>query len=121
MRTNFKGGLVYSTDLGRTCPGCGMPAGQCSCSVARQVKAPAGDGIVRISSETKGRKGAGVTLVRGLPLAPEELKMLAGRLKKKCGSGGTINAGVIEIQGDHRQSLLGELAGLGFKVKLAGG
>lgn len=120
-RTNLKGGLVYATDRGRTCPGCGMPVGQCSCSAARQGKVPAGDGTVRISRETKGRKGAGVTLLRGLPLAPENLKALAGRLKQKCGSGGTVKDGVIEIQGDHRQLLLAELTKLGFKTKLAGG
>lgn len=121
MRTNCKGGLVYSTDRGRTCPGCGMVPGQCSCSAGRSVTAPPGDGIVRIGRETKGRKGAGATLVRGLPLAPDQLKALASQLKQKCGSGGTIKDGVIEIQGDHRQLLLGELARLGFKVKLAGG
>ena len=120
MRSNSKGGLVYSTDRGRTCPGCGMPSGQCSCSVKRQ-DAPRGDGIVRISRETKGRKGAGVTLVRGLALSPEKLKALAGQLKQRCGSGGTVKEGVIEIQGDHRQLLLAELEKQGFKVKLAGG
>ncbi|NTV15126.1 MAG: translation initiation factor Sui1 [Desulfobulbaceae bacterium] len=120
-RTNTNGGLVYSTDRGRTCPGCGMPAGQCSCSGARPGTRPAGDGIVRISRETKGRKGAGVTLLRGLGLAPEQLKALAGQLKQRCGSGGTVKDGVIEIQGDHRQLLLAELARQGFKVKLAGG
>lgn len=76
---------------------------------------------MRIARETKGRKGAGVTLVRGLALAPEKLKELASQLKQKCGSGGTIKEGVIEIQGDHRRLLLVELASLGFKVKLAGG
>lgn len=76
---------------------------------------------MRIARETKGRKGAGVTLVRGLALAQEKLKELASQLKQKCGSGGTIKEGVIEIQGDHRQLLLVELASLGFKVKLAGG
>ena len=120
MGRNTKGGLVYSTDRGRLCPGCGKAAGHCGCRPG-PAKAPAGDGIVRVSRETKGRKGAGVTLVRGLPLPPEQLKELAGRFKQKCGSGGTVKDGVIEIQGDHRQLLLGELAGLGFKAKLAGG
>jgi translation initiation factor 1 len=119
MRT--KGGLVYSTDHARVCPGCGMPPGRCSCSAGRKVAAPPGDGIVRIARETKGRKGAGVTLVRGLALPPERLKELAGRLKQKCGSGGTIKDGVIEVQGDHRRLVLAELEKLGFKVKLAGG
>lgn len=121
MRNGFRGGLVYSTDRGRACPGCGMPAGQCSCSAGRQVAPPTGDGIVRIARETKGRKGAGVTLVRGLALAPDKLKALAGQLKQKCGSGGTVKDGVVEIQGDHRRLLLVELTRQGFKVKLAGG
>ncbi len=98
-----------------------MPPDQCSCSARSQAAAPQGDGIVRIGRETKGRKGTGVTLVRGLALAPEKLKELSSQLKQKCGSGGTIKDGVIEIQGDHRQLLLGELARQGFKVKLAGG
>lgn len=120
-QTNSKGGSVYSTDRGRTCPGCGMPHGQCSCSAGHQGTGPSGDGIVRIGRETKGRKGTGVTLVRGLPLTPEKLKALASQLKQKCGSGGTVKDGVIEIQGDHRQLVLDALAKLGFKVKLAGG
>jgi len=77
--------------------------------------------MATIGRETKGRKGAGVTVVRGLGLGAEELSKLAAALKKKCGSGGTIKSGVIEIQGDHRQLLAVELAGRGFRVKLAGG
>lgn len=121
MRSSSRDGLVYSTDRGRTCPGCGMPSAQCSCSAKVRVAASPGDGIVRIARETKGRKGAGVTLVRGLTISPEKLKALAGQLKQRCGSGGTVKEGVIEIQGDHRQLLLAELEKQGFKVKLAGG
>lgn len=113
-----KGGLVYSTDRGRLCPGCGHPAGQCCCS---RKEPPRGDGVVRISRETKGRKGSGVCLISGLPLGLDELKKLAQQLKKKCGSGGTVRAGVIEIQGDHRPLLVEELRSLGYPVKLAGG
>ena len=80
-----------------------------------------GDGIVRIQRETKGRKGKGVTLINGVPLAGAELKQLAKKLKQKCGTGGTIKNGVIEIQGDHRDLLLAELTQLGWKVKIAGG
>jgi translation initiation factor 1 len=79
------------------------------------------DGIVRIHRETKGRKGKGVTLLTGIPLPAEELKTLAKSLKQKCGTGGTVKDGVIEIQGDQRQLLLAELQKLGWKVKLAGG
>jgi len=79
------------------------------------------DGIVRIQRESKGRKGKGVTLITGVSLPPEELKKLAKTLKQKCGSGGTVKDGVIEIQGDHREILLAELQKQGWKVKLAGG
>jgi translation initiation factor 1 len=80
-----------------------------------------GDGIVRVSRETKGRKGKAVTVVRGLPLVPEALEELATRLKKRCGCGGTVDAGVIEIQGDHRDLLVEELGKLGYAVRRAGG
>lgn len=120
-RTNSPEGLVYSTDRGFLGQVDGKPKGGANRQSARVPTAPPADGIIRISRETKGRKGAGVTLVRGLGLAPELLKALAGQLKQRCGSGGTVKDGVIEIQGDHRQLLLGELAKQGFKVKLAGG
>jgi translation initiation factor 1 len=80
-----------------------------------------GDGRVRIQRETKGRKGAGVTLVTGIPLAELELKALHKQLKKKCGVGGTIKTGVLEFQGDQRQVLLALLATKGWDVKVAGG
>lgn len=79
------------------------------------------DGIVRLIRETKGRKGKGVTLITGVPLDIEGLKKLATTLKQKCGSGGSIKEGVIEIQGDHRDMLEQELVGMGYKVKRAGG
>jgi translation initiation factor 1 len=105
-------GLVYSTATGRTCPGCGHPVKQCCCREAL----PQGDTVVRVSRETKGRKGSGVCLITGLPLAGAELKKLASELKKKCGSGGTVKNGVIEIQGDHREVLVDALNRLGFKT-----
>jgi translation initiation factor 1 len=105
-------GLVYSTDTGRTCPDCGHPVKQCCC---RKTSRPQGDTVVRVSRETKGRKGSGVCLITGLPLNEAELKKLAGELKKKCGSGGTVKNGVIEIQGDHREFLVDALIKLGFK------
>jgi len=112
-------GLVYSTDKGRTCPGCGHPLTTCRCSkgTARQT----GDGLVRISRQTKGRKGSGVCVISGLPLADTELKVLAQQLKKQCGSGGTVKDGLIEIQGDHREMLHAILSKLGYTPKLAGG
>lgn len=119
MSRNNKDGLVYSTDRGSLCPSCGLAPGGCRCRVAEVT--PPGDGVVRIGRETKGRKGAGVTIIRGLNLSAGELVQLAGALKKKCGSGGTVKNGIIEIQGDHRQYLAADLTARGFKVKLAGG
>ena len=119
MKTPQIKGLVYSTDTGRTCPGCGHPVKQCCCSTGKNK--PRGDGVVRVSRQTKGRKGSGVCLITGLPLDEEELKRLAGELKKKCGSGGTIKDGVIEIQGDHREVLVAVLLKLGYKANAAGG
>ena len=77
------------------------------------------DGIVRLRRENKGRKGAGVITIHGVPV--ERQKELATLLKKKCGTGGAIKEGIIEIQGDKRELLQAELIKAGFKVKLAGG
>ncbi len=113
-------GIVYSTAHGRMCPNCGKPLPECICrnKPSASVK---GDGIVRVARETKGRKGAGVTVISGIPLDGEELKALAKELKTLCGSGGTVKGGVIEIQGDHRDRLLEALAKRGWKVKRSGG
>lgn len=111
--------LVYATGEGAICRGCGKPAGHCSCR--RAAAAPRGDGIVRVSRETKGRKGKGVTLIAGVPLDEEKLAALAKELKQRCGTGGTVKGGVIEIQGDHRDRLVEELESRGLRVKRAGG
>jgi len=111
--------LVYSTDQGRLCPGCEQPQQQCQCK--QNSAPPPGDGIVRIHRQTKGRKGKGVTLIEGLPLAADELKTLAKQLKKSCSSGGTVKDGIIEIQGDYREQVLASLIKLGYQAKLAGG
>ncbi len=109
---------VYSTDQGRLCPGCARPVAACQC---RKQTVVAGDGIVRVSRETKGRKGKGVTLITGVAVPEEELKQLGTRLKQLCGTGGTVKDGVIEIQGDHRDRLFDWLGQQGYKVKKAGG
>jgi translation initiation factor 1 len=112
-------GLVYSTDTGRTCPGCGHPVKQCCCS--KEKSPQQSDGVVRVSRQTKGRKGSGVCLITGVPLGEAELKKLAKQLKKKCGAGGAVKNGVIEIQGEHRQTLVDALMQMGYKAKQDGG
>ena len=84
-------------------------------------RAPRGDGIVRVKREVAGRRGKPVTAIYGLPLASDALKVLAGELKRRCGSGGCAKQGVIEIQGDHRDRVIGELEARGYTVKRAGG
>ncbi|AMH01916.1 stress response translation initiation inhibitor YciH [Serratia liquefaciens] len=101
--------LVYSTDSGRI--------------KQEDVKPPRekGDGIVRIQRQTNGRKGKGVCLITGVDLDDAALDKLAAELKKKCGCGGSVKEGVIEIQGDKRDLLKQLLEAKGMKVKLAGG
>jgi translation initiation factor 1 len=111
--------LVYSTERGRTCPACNQHLDRCSCR--KKTAQPAGDGIVRIGRTTKGRKGKGVTVITGIPLDDGALKQVAKTLKQKCGSGGTVKAGTIEIQGDHRDVLMAELKGMGYTVRRSGG
>lgn len=118
------GGLVYSTDRGRLCPGCHRPVASCVC---KDHSRPAtgsnqrGDGIVRLRRETKGRKGAGVTIVDGLPLPLDELESLARKLKSQCGVGGAVKGGTIELQGEQRSRVQPILEAMGLKVKIAGG
>ncbi|MDA3902162.1 MAG: translation initiation factor Sui1 [Desulfuromusa sp.] len=112
--------LVYSDETGTTCPKCGLRLQKCRCNNKPSNKTKS-DGIVRLQRETKGRKGQGVTLITGVPLTGDDLKALAKEIKQKCGTGGTIKNGVIEIQGDHRDLLLSLLEDKGWKVKKAGG
>jgi translation initiation factor 1 len=77
--------------------------------------------VVRVGRQTQGRKGKGVTVVTGVPLAGAELEVLATELKRRCGSGGTVRDGAIEIQGDHRDLLLAELGRRGWVVRRSGG
>lgn len=123
MRDAFaRGGLVYSTEAGRMCPACRQPMAQCRCkALAAAAAAPAGDGIARVSLDTKGRRGKGVTVISGVPLGAAALAQLGKQLKAACGSGGTVKDGVIEVQGDHREAVMAALQKQGFRVKRAGG
>ncbi len=112
--------LVYSTGGDNQCPRCGKRLDKCRCNQTDNQQ-PKGDGIVRIGRETKGRGGKQVTLIRGIELPEAELKALAKKLKARCGSGGSVKQGVIELQGDKRQVALNFLEAQNFTVKLAGG
>lgn len=101
--------LVYSTDTGRI-----------RHAKIEPVITPS-DGFARIRRETKGRKGKGVVTITGLGLDSKALKELAKKLKKTCGTGGTVIGEIIEIQGDKREVIKASLEKAGFKVKITGG
>jgi translation initiation factor 1 len=112
--------LVYSTEQGRICPDCERPQSACRCRPAAKAR-PAGDGVVRIRREVKGRGGKTVTVLSGFDLSDDRLRALAAELKRRCGTGGSAGDGEILIQGDHRAALMDELKRRGFTAKLAGG
>ena len=101
------------------CPTCSKPIAQCTCR--NDTSTPTGGGIVRVVRETKGRKGKGVTVITGVPLDNGPLIKLGKQLKIKCGAGGTVKKGAIEIQGDHRDKIIEELKQFGWTVKRSGG
>jgi translation initiation factor 1 len=113
-----KGRLVYSSDVGRVCPGCGWPAHDCKCS-----QKAAGDEsiprriVARLRMERKGRGGKAVTVVDGLPRNAVFLKDLCQELKQACGTGGTVTDGGVELQGDLRERVRASLLKKGFAVK----
>ncbi len=76
---------------------------------------------MRVSRETKGRAGKGVTLVKGLGLAEPELTAWAKAMKATCGTGGTVKDGVVELQGDHVVLVMDKLKQQGRPVKRTGG
>jgi len=115
--------LVFSTESSSTCPGCHKPLRKCKCRLVQDKGNPRQiiDPPIRISRESKGRKGKGVTLISGLEMNEADLKTLSKKLKALCGSGGTVKNGIIEVQGDHRDKIKLEMDKQFKNVKLAGG
>jgi translation initiation factor 1 len=111
--------LVYSTERGRICPGCGNAVDDCACGSGSAKKR--NDGIVRVRREVKGRAGKTVTTIEGVPLRGEAIETLASELKRRCSAGGSVKDGVIVLQGDHRKTVVPMLEVKGYQVKLAGG
>ena len=111
--------IVYSTALGQMCPNCRRPVKECGCR--KDAPGVARAGPVRVGRATQGRAGKGVTVVTGLALPLAEMEQLARALKQQCGSGGTLRDGVIEIQGEHRDTIVALLAKRGIEAKRSGG
>ncbi|WP_281648099.1 stress response translation initiation inhibitor YciH [Parendozoicomonas sp. Alg238-R29] len=102
--------LVYSTDQGRIKE-----------DKKTRNEIPETDGVVRVRPEKKGRGGKTVTVITGLPMAGNDLKAFTKQLKKRCGGGGAVKDGAIELQGDHVDTMVAELIKLGHNAKRAGG
>jgi translation initiation factor 1 len=117
MKNSSNSGLVYSTETGRMCPDCRQPVAACACKARAVTK---GDGVVRVSRQSKGRGGKTVTLVKGLALDEAALAALGKQLRTACGAGGTVKDGVIEIQGEHCDLVIETLSRLGHAPKRAG-
>ncbi|MEO5348963.1 MAG: stress response translation initiation inhibitor YciH [Magnetococcus sp. YQC-3] len=101
------------------CPDCRQPAAKCICK--QHASVVASTGVVRVSRESKGRKGKEVTLVQGVALDAGALVQLGKSLRTQCGTGGTVKEGSIELQGDHVTRVVEQLKNQGWLVKRVGG
>lgn len=108
---------VYSTDSGRLCPGCGKPSGSCTCRKEERDFVPEMTGPARVTYETRGYKGKGMTVISGLALNLAELAGLAKKLKQCFGTGGAVKDRCIMLQGDFREASAAQLRRLGYPVK----
>lgn len=110
------GGLVFSSDTGDHRKDRARET-----AASRANPSPGTGGRVKVRRETAGRRGKTATTISNVALSDDELRALAGRLKKRCGVGGSAKDGTIEIQGDHRDLIVELLRAEGFDVVLAGG
>ena len=118
MSDRDKGRIVYSTEIGRICPGCGWPARDCRCSASTPAEESIPARLVaKLRIEKKGRGGKTVTVVDGLPRNSAFLRDLATELKRACGTGGSVAEGTVELQGDLRDRAREFLVKKGFVVK----
>lgn len=113
--------VVYSSEHGRVCPACNQPERKCRCPRRTTREVPRPHRGVRVGRSSKGRKGKPVTTISGLLLGEAALRDLSRELKQLCGSGGTLREGVIEIQGEHRDTLVEALRERGIEAKKSGG
>ena len=118
MTDRGKGRLVYSTGVGSICTGCGWPERDCKCSQnTTPNESIPGRIVAKLRMEKKGRGGKTVTVVDGLPRNAAFLKELCQELKRACGTGGAVQDGAVELQGDLRERVRDVLLKKGFVVK----
>ena len=117
MTDRGKGRLVYSTGIGSICPGCGWPERDCKCSQSAATASMPATIVAKLRMEKKGRGGKTVTVVDNLPNNAAFLKALCQDLKRACGTGGVVQDGAIELQGDIRERVRARLLNKGFVVK----
>ena len=114
------GRLFAGTPFDRppTCDRCGLLESACSCPpvAVELIRIPPGEQTARLRVE-KRPKGKVVTVVAGLDPAGNDLAYLAAKLKGRCGAGGTVKEGVVELQGDHLAAAEKALQAIGFKVR----
>ena len=113
--------LVYSTGMGRICARCSLPVGECHCSQERDSPAKRTDGIIRIALDKRHRRGKMMTIVSGAPGDNVAIEQMCRGLKKALATGGSVNDGQIELQGDHRERVAAYFAARGVKTKRVGG
>ena len=113
-----EGRIVYSTGIGKVCPGCGWPVKDCKCSSKRSTDEPVpGRVVAKLRLEKKGRGGKTVTVVYDLPNNAAFLKELAQELKRACGTGGAVHDDTVELQGDLRDRVREHLVKKGWQIK----
>jgi translation initiation factor 1 len=100
------------------CERCGELEADCACPpvVVEPVRLPPESQTARLRRE-KRAKGKVVTAIAGLDPAGNDLEGLAATLKARCGAGGTVKEGVIELQGDHVDAAEVALKGMGYRTK----
>lgn len=112
-----EGRIVYSTGVGKICPGCGWPAKDCKCSSRTSSESVPGRIVAKLRMEKKGRGGKTVTVVYDLPNNAAFLKELAQELKRACGTGGAVADDTVELQGDLRDRVREYLLKKGWQIK----
>ena len=112
-----EGRIVYSTGVGKMCPGCGWPVKDCKCSSKAGTESVPGRIVAKLRMEKKGRGGKTVTVVYDLPNNATFLKELSQELKRACGTGGAVAENTVELQGDLRDRVRDHLMKKGWQVK----